>query len=569
MTPRTLRLAPMLLALAAIAAPTASAQAPLAGTGENIEPVSRVPIAHPNEVELAGDWAFVSDDGSYSAEGGGLVIVNIADPRKPFIEGKWDCDAGWGDIDISPDANIAVLTNAHSGECDAIDKKTETWIAILDISDKKHPKLLSTIEDDAQIEYVHTATLDNKLLYLNPQAAAFYPQGPNPHIPIYDISNPSKPERKGFVTSTGIGLAHDTYIDHRPDGKSLMYAASIHTSDVFDITDPFKSTMLQRTTSPEITISHDLQPNWKRDLIIVDDEGAAGGQLVEEISACGKEGEGPASADSGSVHFYEASPDGTFANEGAVELGSYNAPTNVATGACVAHVFWQAPDQNRLTQAYYRTGAFIVDFEDPASAKGLGDFHAEGGGNYWSNKPHRGYLYATNQDSAGSEPGSLDILRYTGEGGQKWPATAGPAEIQRSARQGVPYVPIPLPGDNAPPAAAPPADQGGVLPQGPIVSRNIGRIGFTAKLAKVPGAKGKKATIVFTFFDAKGKKVGTAKTRKAAGKRAGVKIYGGAVTGKYSWVAKVGKRTLGRGKFTVKKSRMTLAPHLTLSAGAR
>ena len=38
--------------------------------------------------------------------------------------------------------------------------------------------------------------------------------------------------------------------------------------------------------------------------------------------------------------------------------------------------------------------------------------------------------------------GTLDVLRYTGEGGKAWPATSGPAEIQLSARQGVPYVPI-------------------------------------------------------------------------------------------------------------------------------
>ena len=101
MTARIRRSLIFLFALGAIAAPSASAQAPLAGTGENIQPISRVPIPHPNEVELAGDWAFVSSDGStsYTPEEhteAGLVIVNIKDPAHPFIEGKWVCDAGWG-----------------------------------------------------------------------------------------------------------------------------------------------------------------------------------------------------------------------------------------------------------------------------------------------------------------------------------------------------------------------------------------------------------------------------------------------------------------------------------------
>jgi hypothetical protein len=530
-----------------LAAPGATAQAPLAGKGENIQPIARVPIFHPNEVELAGDWAFVSNDQK------GMVIVNIADPQHPFIESTWDCEAGWADMDISPDANIAVLTNAHSGEC----FEDQTAVVLLDISDKKHPKVAGRIPYDPEISYVHTATMDmrHNLLYLNPQAAAFYPQTPA-HIPYYDISNPANPVRKGFIEGRGVGLAHDTYIDHRPDGRSLMYAASIHQSDVFDLTDPFKPALLQQTASPEITISHDVQPNHKRDMIIVDDEGAAGGQLDEAVSACGRVGgPGPAAVDSGSVHFYAASPDGTFANGGAVELGSWNAPANANTGACVAHVFWQAPDENRLTQAYYRTGAFVLDFEDPANVKMLGSFVAEGGSNYWSAKPHRGYLFATDQEHG------LDILRYTGEGGKRWPATAGPAEIQRAARNGVPYVPVKVPGGTA---------EKPLPSAGPVDTRAIGRVRFTAKLKKVPGRKGRKTALTIVFTDAKGKNAGSAKFKRPAGKAGKATIYGGAVAGTYKWTVKAGRKVLGRGKVrVVKASGMAIPPNRTVAVGVR
>ena len=415
---------------------------PLTGTGENIAPVVRVPIKGVNEVELAGDWAFVSvDQGPTGGADGGLVIVNIADPTHPYIQGTWYgkangvSDVRSGDVDLSPDGNLAVLTNAHCSAC-------ANWAFLIDTTDKSNPKLLSKIADDDTMEYVHTSTLDNKTLYLNPQVAAFYPQTPNAHITVFDISDPTKPVKKGTIAPPGsdVGLAHDEYIDHRPDGKSLMYAASVHKSDVLDVTNPLASTWLQTTTWPGYTISHDVQPNFDRSIIIVDDEGAAGGQLDERVSACGRAGTGPATVDSGSVHFFQAAADGTFAANGALHLGSFNAPTNYNTGACVAHVFWQAPNENRLTQAYYRTGAFIVDFSDPSNAKMLGWFLATGGAQYWSNKPHNGYLYATDMDHG------LDILKYTGEGGTRWPATAGPAEKQRSARQGVPYVPIVTPG---------------------------------------------------------------------------------------------------------------------------
>jgi hypothetical protein len=546
-----------LLALA-VCAPASFAQnvVPLAGEGENVQPIARVKIPRATEVEMAGDWAFVAADLTEEGEGA-LTIVNVSDPTKPFIESRWTGEMGglkdvsWGDVDLSPDGNLAVLTNAH---CETCSEGKVVWVALIDVTDKKNPKLAGTIVDDATIDYVHTATLDNKTLYLNPQVAGFYPQPGNAHITMFDVSDPSKPVKKGVVAPPGAdtGLAHDSYIDHRPDGKTLLYAASVHKSDVIDITDPLQSSWMQSVTST-YTISHDVQPNHDRSIIVVDDEGAAGGQLTEDVSACGKAGTGPASVDSGSVHFYEAAADGSFANGGAVHLGSFNAPTNFDTGACVAHVFWQAPDENRMTQAYYRTGAFVVDFEDPANAGMLGWFLADGGAMYWSNKPHRGYMFATDM------LGHLDILKYTGENGSRWPATAGPAEVQRAARQGVPYVPM---------AGAPTKP----LPPTPGVNneREVGRFSFTAKVKRVPGKKGRKSALTLRFADAAGKPVGALKLKRPAAKSATIKVRGVAVAGAYKWTLSAGKKPLRRGKLSVKAaSGLSLSPGSTLTATAK
>jgi hypothetical protein len=542
----------------AVCAPTSFAQdaLPLAGEGENIQPIARVKVPRATEVEMAGDWAFVAADLTEEGEGA-LTIVNVSDPTKPFVESRWTGEMGglqdvsWGDVDLSPDGNLAVLTNAH---CERCSEGKVVWIALIDVTDKKRPKLAGTIVDDGTIDYVHTATLDNKTLYLNPQVAGFYPQPGNAHITVFDVSDPSKPVKKGVIAPPGAdgGLAHDTYIDHRPDGKTLMYAGSIHKSDVIDITDPLQATWLQSVTST-YTISHDVQPNHDRTVIVVDDEGAAGGQLTEDVSVCGKAGTGPASADSGSVHFYGAAEDGTFANGGAVHLGSFNAPTNFDTGACVAHVFWQAPDENRMTQAYYRTGAFVVDFEDPANAGMLGWFVADGGAMYWSNKPHRGYMFASDM------LGNLDILKYTGEGGSRWPATAGPAEVQRAARQGVPYVPM----AGAATKPLPPAPGAGK-------EREIGRFSFAVKVKRVPGKKARKTTLALRFTDAAGKPVAALKLKRPAGKGATVKVRGVAVAGAYKWTLSAGKKALRRGKLSVRTTQgLSLSPGATLTATAK
>ena len=572
-----LRLSLCLALLLAVAAPSAfahpadepppdngrSSVVALFGDGENIEGVKRVEFPGPTEVELAGDWAFVSTDKTDKTPGG-LTIVNIADPEDPFIEGTWHSpqdgieDASFGDVDVSPDGNLAVITNAHCNDCE---EGKVIWAALIDTTDKANPKLAGTIVDDETIDYVHTATLDNKTLFLNPQVAAFYPQPGNAHITMFDISDPAHPVKKGVIDGPGsdAGLAHDSYIDHRPDGRTLLYGASVHKSDVFDITDLSAPAWLQTTTSTSYTISHDVQPNHDRTLILVDDEGAAGGQLDESVSACGKAGEGRASGDSGSLHFFKAAPDGTFAEGGAAHLGSFNAPANANTGACVAHVFWQAPDENRLTQAYYRTGAFVIEYEDPASPKALGWFLAKGGARYWSNKPHNRYMYATDMDHG------LDILAYTGEGGNRWPTTAGPAEVQRSARQSVPYVPIPR--EFAPAGRRTPTEPG-VSPGGPGTSpapignpRKIGPVRFVAKLLQLKGRRrGARIPVVVEIRNARGVVVQRFTVKRRARRPGPVKVRGVAFAGRYTWRAVGRGRLLGKGKFTVRERAGVPAP---------
>jgi hypothetical protein len=539
------------VAAALLALPaTAAAQdvVPLTGTGENVAPIARVKVPGANELAVAGDWAFVSTDG-VEETCGCLYIVNIKDPAHPFIQGVWDSQkAGltkqsYGDVDISPDANLAVLTNAHGSG--------PTWDVIIDTSDKANPKMLSHVDDlDGSVEYVHTSTLDNKLLYLNPQVWSGYPQPGHAAITVVDISDPANPKQIGKIDTPGsdTGLAHDTYVDHRPDGKTLMYAASISKSDVIDITDPLKSNWLQSIVSKDTTISHDVQPNFDRSVILVDDEGAAGGQLDSHLSVCGKVGTGPASINSGSLHFYGAAADGTFANNGVTELGTFNAPANFNQAECVAHVFWQAPDQNRITQAYYNVGAWVIDFSDPADAKALGHFRGEGA-KYWSNKAHNGYMYASDMN------GHLDILRYTGEGGKAWPTTSGPAEIQLSARQGVPYVPI---AD----ASAPPS---GTPTPTPGATQTFGRFKFTIKGKKLKGKRGKKKTLTLTFADSAGKRVGSARFKRKTGRKLKAKVTGVAATGTYKWVLKAGKRKLRSGSVKV-GSVQSLASSATLVA---
>jgi hypothetical protein len=549
------------LALTLSAAGTAQA-APLAGKGENIQPIAHLEIddSQKNELELAGDYAYVDYDD-------GMDIVDISDPSNPKTVGELKCKGSGGDIDISPDATIAVRATAHApaaGPC----KDAGTAASIVDISDKTKPRIIGKIdlEDDQIIDYVHTVTLDGNLLYLNPQTAAFYPQDTtHPRIRIFDISDPRKPKEIGEVAAPGVqALAHDSFVDHRPDGKDLLYGASVHTTDVFDVTDPLNTSVLQRVVTPDSTISHQAQPNFDRSLLIMADESLVGDNSAGW--ACGKGGSGAAAMDIGSTHFFALNKDGTIANQGLAPVGSFNTGPRVTDGYCTAHVFWPAPDQNRLVQAWYTEGARVIDFSDPANPKQLGQFVADKPTMYWSAKPHRGYIFATDMDRG------LDVLRYTGEGGAKWPTTAGPAEIQRAGFQGVPYKPLagvsrkggPLPAPTAAPAAGGSGPAAETRQSGAAAGRAIGRFSFRAKLKGVK----RRAKLTVTFLDARNRTAGRTTLRR--GKSSTIRVSGVAEAGRYRYVIKRGRKTVKRGRFTVKPvAGLALSPNARLTAKAR
>ena len=550
----TARLLPLLTSLALlVAAPAALAQGvPLAGEGKEIQPIAHLPIESPdqqkNEIELAGDYAYVSHDF-------GMDIINISNPAKPTLEGKWKCEAGWGDIDLSADGNLAVLTNAHGGEC----FEGGTAIALVDITDKRKPKTLSTITlDDAKVEYVHTAMLSDNLLFLNTQIWAGYPQD-NYHVPVYDVTNRKAPKFVNHIKFPGPAVAHDSYLDRRPDGKKIFYSAGVHSTDTFDLTDVMKPVRMQTATTPDQTISHQFEPNHNRSIgILVDESAVDGGLLGSGPAVCGKLGTGAAAFDVGSVQFFKLNEDGTLANGGAAPVGTYNAPPT-AQETCTSHVFVQAPTENRMTQAYYTNGARVIDFEDPVNPKELGFFKAEPQVKYWSAKPHRGYIFATDMVRG------LDIMRYTGEGGAKWPTTAGAYEEVRAQRHGVPFKPVTGANGSSTTTAPLPKPQGGST----AAERSVGRFAFTAKLKKIKGKKGKKVKLTIVFYSGK-KSVQKLSFKRKAGKKAAARVSGVAETGTYRYTVKNGRKTIKRGTFKVGRTAgVSLSPNAKMAARVR
>ena len=443
-----------------------AAKPPLTGAGQNMSIVANVPLA-PGEVpkgandsdfsvnaadiELAGDYAFV---GSYTQ---GLVIVNISSCRdpakaqlcKPFVQGVLKCSGGQFDVQLSPDARYVVMAH-ESASADKACHPSEEGAAIVDVSNKSAPKEVAFISDETTtgdssgqvVDGAHNVTLDWPNLYIDQYTQTY------PVTDVYSLASPSRPRRVGqidFVANPANGGSgpHDSLPDHRPDGKHLLYAASIQKSDIIDIGNPAKPRVLQTILDPEVGISHGAEPNFNRKTLIVTDEYGGG----SGVGACGGSPDDPTlplpgplagSKGVGAVHFYSLAKNGLVPGGPADKQGTFNITVQpnepdqiLAEAGCTSHVFWQALDESRFVIAWYGRGTRVVDFSDPANPRQIGSF-VPTNGDTWSAKPHRGFIFT------GDIIRGMDVLVYRGEGGRRWPTTSGPADIQRALVQGCP-----------------------------------------------------------------------------------------------------------------------------------
>ncbi len=522
--------------------------APLTGQGENLELVANVPIdpgtqgVAASDLELHGNHAFV---GSY---GEGVVIVDISDPRNPRRVGKFNCPGGQNDVQLSPDGRyLAMAVETTSNKCHPGDEGT----VILDVSDRTAPVEVAWIGQDKLVDGSHNNTLDWPYLYVDQYTNTYS------KLEIFSLADPRNPKKVGGIDYGGQDSHHDLIVDHRPDGKSFAYAASINFSDVIDVTDVTKPVLRERIRDPQVTISHQAEPNFDRSLLLVTDEFGGGSGVpgcggnpaasVPGTEAIAPQLRDPASI--GALHLYRLDQDGQIAgSNGLDKAGVFNIPyqpNDDPEAGCTIHVFWQAPDQNRLTTAWYGRGTRVVDFSDPANPKQLA-WYVPTGSDTWSAKPHNGYIYA------GDINRGLDVFRYTGESGAGWPATSGPAEAQRARQQGATQEGATAGSSAQAPAQSPPAD-----------GRAQGRRSFRTKV-RVPNRKrSRRATLVVTFKDSAGRIVTRVRKRVRDNGRRQLKgsVYG--LAGRYRYSVRLGDRgrILKRGSFIVKHRRGAQTGH--------
>ena len=201
------------------------------------------------DIELAGDYAFV---GSYTQ---GLVIVNISscnDPSsppacKPFVQSVLKCSGGQFDVQLSPDASYVVLAH-ESASANKACHPGEEGVQVIDVSEQERPEARSPSSATRSRRRLDRQGRGRRA-QRDPGLAQPLHRPVHPDLPGRPTCSAwptrSKP-RSGSADFTQPGPEravgpHDSIPDHRPDGRDLLYAASIQKSDIIDIDRPHQA----------------------------------------------------------------------------------------------------------------------------------------------------------------------------------------------------------------------------------------------------------------------------------------------------------------------------------------
>ena len=375
---------------------------------DNIKEIARGPIKAGQNVADGSDLAFQGNlivAGSYS----GTAFFKIL-KGSPYIKqiGFHNCPGGQGDVNVYKDLVFVSLDGPQTeGSCpdprgDAADGKE--GFRIVDISDPRRPVQVKFVETDCGS---HTNVINPKgdKVYVYNMSYPLGVQTPTcsaaSHRKIQivevDVDAPEKAKVVGNLdVSPEIGC-HDVTI--WPNGKYAS-AACIGESQIWDVSDPAKPTIVSRIVNPGIEIHHGSGVTWDEKVLAIADEFA--GSVTGECA-------GDQNSPVGALWFYDVSDP---ANPSL--LGYYNVPRGsrpdtpeeAAYIACTSHNFnilpMKDPTKYIATVGYRSAGFSVVDFSDPSNAVETAFYHQMEDGNVpdvWSAYWYNGRIY-TNDNGA-------------------------------------------------------------------------------------------------------------------------------------------------------------------------
>lgn len=160
-----------------------------------------------SDVYVLGQYAYITD---YNY---GLAILDISNPQKPKLVGKFEMD--WGSEGVSVVSHYAYVA--------ASDKK---GLVIIDVAKPQEPKLVKIIDIPGT---PHTVKIADSYAYVVALDEGIY---------IFDIADPENPQKIGSFDTPGLTK------DIEVIGKYAYVADDAAGIEIFDISNPSQATLV-------------------------------------------------------------------------------------------------------------------------------------------------------------------------------------------------------------------------------------------------------------------------------------------------------------------------------------
>ena len=349
---------------------------------------------------------------------GGFRVMDIADPERPSLLGRFACPGDQSDVSVWKDLVILSVDKPTKERCT---EGADGWegLRVISIADPANPRILGTLatrcgshtntvvpdlERGRLIVYVLSYPLAGR--YNPADKMVPLPAGPGCNaadhgvisvveVPLDDPGSPRLLSTPSVRPTVG---CHDVTVFQE---RELAAAACLTESQMWDVSDPANPRIVAHVPNPPgFNLSHSTAfSNDGKTLVIGDELGGAAaspGCVTDDQRFV-----------SGGLFFFDVAGERARAPQ---LRGTFKLPQEQADLFCTAHLFNVVPtrrDQDVLVSSWYTGATSVIDFTDPSRPRQIAFYvpssrttpdrqttEAAAWASYW----YRGVVYSNNFD---------------------------------------------------------------------------------------------------------------------------------------------------------------------------
>ncbi len=392
-------------------------------------------FASGTDLAFDGNFIYAGEQAGSGDTAGGVHIYDATNPDAIVKVGFVNCPGSQNDVAVVEPGIIAMAYHSETGSgCKSVPDSNgattrgTTGVRLFDVSNPAAPVALGVSPSLPGGTHTLTVHPSGNYIYASPGGIA---NGGGVQQ-ILDITNRMGPFPVSTFKPNETGC-HDFTFFTSTAKKPMGICVGLTESQIWDVTDPMKPTIVSRIANPLIQFHHSAAITDDGKTLVIGDEAIG----VNECKG------GP----TGAMFSYDISnpasplPKGYFG----INRSHQNAPVNATTAGvsgfgrdtwCTAHLYNFIPGTSIMVAVWYSGGLNIIDWSNPSQPRELAHWRTTGTDyaageitNYWSGYWHQGRIYANDRVRG------FDALKWTKYEEMFPQPPASPQEVSKWARR--------------------------------------------------------------------------------------------------------------------------------------